>query len=812
MKCIFKCNRGIKYLLLSFFVPIVLLLVHIVILQFLNPDQNLFSPKQILIMDMGYQYLSFFNYFKNVLLGNESLFYSFSNLLGGNTFAIFSYYLSSPLNLMLFFVPVKNIVLFVYILMFIKFGLCGLTMYIFLNYMRPNKNFYSFLFALFYALMGYNLTYYTNIMWLDVVYLAPICLMGINKIVHNQKGYIYVFSLSLSIISNFYISYMLAIFIVMYFIYEMVINYSKCDKLLIKKVIKNFLCCTLLAVLISSFILVPTVVDLQNVLRFNVKDSMYINNNYIGSFFTFLTRLYMLPQFNMNLASKFTPNVYFGILPLLFLVSYFFGKVSKKEKIISIFIIGLFVISFCTNIFNLLWHGFTYPNGYNYRFSFLFSLFCLILAFKSITNDDVINTSKFSIFGSILILIDFLCSIFCYVYWFNEFNVSLTVLFILNYYQIFTMLKGNIKKAFLLLFVLLELYINVYNNFFTATETNKYYNVSNLCDVTEKFKSNNYRIDNYYLESFICGIKSISGSGTSNNKNVYNFMHNMGYNVTISTVTNNDNTALINSVLGLRYYINYDDNNYVLPVNLKTGWDYFEQFYLHENQNALTLGFITKYSDKNTSIDNSNVFENQNNFIKALSGLDDEVLKPFQLKKIDTNTYEAIIDNDEDIYIYVKYPIVENKTWFANLKINNDQYTIDTFNSGVFKIDNKYNKKNLKITLDINKDIKKHLSILRRESFKIDKIQGNYLKGQINNKEKGTLFLSIPYEAGWNIYVDGRKTNYFDIFDTFIGIELELGNHSIEMKFYSPGSNIGFVLSLVGIACTIFYFKKSNIS
>ena len=144
MKCIFKCNRGIKYLLLSFFVPIVLLLVHIVILQFLNPDQNLFSPKQILIMDMGYQYLSFFNYFKNVLLGNESLFYSFSNLLGGNTFAIFSYYLSSPLNLMLFFVPVKNIVLFVYILMFIKFGLCGLTMYIFLNYMRPNKNFILF--------------------------------------------------------------------------------------------------------------------------------------------------------------------------------------------------------------------------------------------------------------------------------------------------------------------------------------------------------------------------------------------------------------------------------------------------------------------------------------------------------------------------------------------------------------------------------------------------------------------------------------------------------------------------------------------
>ena len=59
--------------------------------------------------------------------------------------------------------------------------------------------------------------YNWNVMWLDVIVLAPLVILGIERLVKEGKCYLYCIALSLSILSNYYLSIMLCIFLVLYF-------------------------------------------------------------------------------------------------------------------------------------------------------------------------------------------------------------------------------------------------------------------------------------------------------------------------------------------------------------------------------------------------------------------------------------------------------------------------------------------------------------------------------------------------------------------------------------------------------------------
>ena len=106
--------------------------------------------------------------------------------------------------------------------------------------------------------MTYNILYYFNIMWLDVVFLTPLVTLGIDNIFNKNDNKKYILFLSLSIFSNFYISYMLCIFCVLYFFYKLFCIYNiKIDRDEIKKKIKLFFSGSLISGLICAVIIIP---------------------------------------------------------------------------------------------------------------------------------------------------------------------------------------------------------------------------------------------------------------------------------------------------------------------------------------------------------------------------------------------------------------------------------------------------------------------------------------------------------------------------------------------------------------------------
>jgi uncharacterized membrane protein YfhO len=186
-----------RYYILSFIIPMIAM-----ILLYLSVGV-IAGNKNILTVDLANQYVEFFAALKDILSGITSPFYTFSKTLGGNFFGIMTYYLLSPLNLLLIFFNKIDIPKFILIINILKISLAGLTSYIFFN-KKFKETKLSLAFSITYSLMAYNIAYSQNIMWLDGVIMLPLIFLGIDKLI-EQKPLLFYVSLTLSIIFNYYI-------------------------------------------------------------------------------------------------------------------------------------------------------------------------------------------------------------------------------------------------------------------------------------------------------------------------------------------------------------------------------------------------------------------------------------------------------------------------------------------------------------------------------------------------------------------------------------------------------------------------------
>lgn len=90
----------------------------------------------------------------------------------------------------------------------------------------------------------------------------------------------------------------------------------------------------------------------------------------------------------------------------------------------------------------------------------------------------------------------------------------------------------------------------------------------------------------------------------------------------------------------------------------------------------------------------------------------------------------------------------------------------------------------------------------------------NVMTGTISCDEDGWFNLSVPYDKGFKVTVDGENREYQAVDTSFIGFPLEKGDHEIAITFKAPMLREGKVLSVAGfiliIAVGIFDLIKSR--
>jgi len=104
------------------------------------------------------------------------------------------------------------------------------------------------------------------------------------------------------------------------------------------------------------------------------------------------------------------------------------------------------------------------------------------------------------------------------------------------------------------------------------------------------------------------------------------------------------------------------------------------------------------------------------------------------------------------------------------------------------------------------------VTLLGEQPFRIQSYTETSLNGTIEADEEGYLVLSVPYESGWTIKVDGEETEAERFADTMIAIPLTTGSHNVEMTYSLPGTGIGLVISLISLLlfCAIYMRKKKE--
>lgn len=89
---------------------------------------------------------------------------------------------------------------------------------------------------------------------------------------------------------------------------------------------------------------------------------------------------------------------------------------------------------------------------------------------------------------------------------------------------------------------------------------------------------------------------------------------------------------------------------------------------------------------------------------------------------------------------------------------------------------------------------------LRREALENVETNWRGLTGTISLSKDRVLCLSIPYDKGWSVYVDGEKAELMQANTAFMAVELEAGDHTVDLRYWTPGLTAGLVIMAAGIA------------
>lgn len=812
-------------LLASFLIPLLITLI-----VCMDHEVFPFGEKCILHIDMYHQYCPFFTEFMNKLKDGHSLMYSWSIGLGADFVALYAYYLASPLNWFLIFCPEGFVIEFMTILVVLKIALCGFTFGYYLKKHFEKNHFAICIFASAYALSAFMATYAWNIMWTDCLVLAPLIVLGLEQLVKEGKGTLYYITLAVSILSNYYISIMICIFLALYF----VILWIEQREGRIKAIL-NFAWYSLLAGGTAAVLLLPEIVALSESGSQNITFPETVE-----WYFNIVAELAR----HCVLTDGYTgrdhwPNIYSGVFVLLFIVLYLLNKkISWKQKVIRLLFVAFFVISFANKQLDFIWHGFHFPDSLPGRQAFLYTFLLLVICYETFIKLD--GNKVWHVI--VAVAFNALWLFFAYRLTDDELvgklEFGLTAFFLLCYAVIVALwMCGNwkVKQWILLLGMLLMISeitlhfdctgLNVTNRTTYVKDLEDYEVV--LAEIEQKESAESelgayfYRTEKFERktknDAALSGFYSGTQFSSLMNLNVSHIYQDLGLEGGKNFYCYNGATPLVASMLSVKYMIadNEFEANPIRELVASSG-----NTYLYQNKYSLPLGFVVdEYVAKTWNYSGNNPIENQNE-LAYLLGAEEEMLTQISASSMKG---ESIIKVQDDGYIFATYIKTDVDTLTEEISDGRTKsftkvshgYTLDLgycHAGDTITIKNDDNEVVSITAYQLNMEsLDAAYQTLAKQTMTLTECSDTIIKGNIDVTQAGRLVFSIANEKGWTLYVDGVEKEKEMFAEAFISVYLEEGIHEIELRYESPGLKEGAIISsicLLGFLVTCFCKKK----
>lgn len=817
-----------------------------------------FGDKTLAWCDMEQQVIPFLMDFKDILSGRANLFFNLQNAGGMSFWGVFLFFISSPFTFLVAFIEKPEIYHFVNILVALKMMVCSFTASIFFSKRFRNLNvLQNVALSVMYAFCGYTMFYYQNHVWLDVMYLFPVLLLGLMKLVEDKQVWLFILAFSAILTVNFYLSYMVVLFIILSSAIYLFVAVPRGHR---RKSVVLLGISTLLVALITAVVWLPSLLQYVS----SARTGDLLTSLRIGRFFT---------RFDTTLAVLMCSGVILAAV-VLFLISH---KYSKGE-IAAFFIFLLTLVPVIIEPINKMWHTGNYQ-AFPVRYAYIPIFFGLILfAFVlSFINEEhtlcFLNPLSFFIslfaLGALLTVSAFYIqneyntiTVYTRTLWGNEESFKLlsayfiittlvyTIILLLYRYR---QLSQTAFSVFLCALVLVEsvFYSCVYIAS-PAKSTEKYESVLSLSDKINDSSLYRVKTEQKYFDVNLVGslgYNTLNHYTSLTNERFMYTMKKLGYSSYWMEVSSNGGTELTDAILGNRYSIisskEKTDADKVIYEN--------KEYAIRENDITLPVGLVMK-TERIADLEHlqgTTRLEMQQRLFQSVFHTDKKLIteyKPSSCYNVsisrDDNYHITFPDNSMTGVITYEIPVTGTQTLYFDCFDRLSNGLVEHINSsfsitvnGTFVQDIYPNQSNNGLvnlgtftdeTVQIQVYVQKEVTA---RSFGVAGLNTDVLKEAVNHttaanlKQKGSqligtaeaasdhdyLLLPLTYDKGYTATVNNKKAEIYRVFDSMIAIKLEKGNNMLSVSYCPPGLRIGAILSAGGIVVlilTLIFFQK----
>lgn len=848
-----------RFLLASFFIP-ALIMAAIYLSIGIYPG----SDRSVLASDAFSQFSNFHASFRNVLLGKQSIFYTWNASLGLNYLSLISYYLGGLFTPLVILFPNHMMPDALYALTLLKIGCAGLSFWIFANHSFKIPRWGQTALAVSYALMSFITAHSELIMWLDTFVYLPLIILGIHRLMDKRKPTLLFVSYLLMFLSSFYMGFMVGLFSFLYFFARLFTNWKRYKQSIIPYGITS-----LLAGGASMIIILPAILDL----RTNGESLTAITQ--LKTEATSFWDIIMKNMVGVYDTTKYgsIPFIYVGLFPLILCVLYFVSnKTPRKNKILFGSLFAILIASFYFVPMNLFWHGMHAPNMFLFRYAFLFSFLVVLLAgygWERLQQEDL------GLYvGIVLILIAIVCLAWgtipkgSYEY-ITDTNIFLTFAFLILYLLavgFYQLKKIPPKRLTILLLLLMSVeavanthgtvngILNDWNYASRSLYEKPYDAIDQLVAQTKERNDTFYRLENLdpvsSNDSINYGYSGVSLFSSIRNRNSSSYLDSLGFRSrgTNLNIRYPNNTLLMDSFVGIKYNIQKDtmEKFGFQQVGSADGYN------LYENSYALPLAFTapnTIYDVEQPSNDN---LGSQTNLFNALSESEETYFQFYEPSLIEQRNVIIQENGSSVTYTEEQGNISKDLTWEVTIPAKTQAY-LSLFPTDFGQLESstvtiKVNGQARKTQININGQyydlgyypeettiqftasfygtsrvsfMEPKVLALDTQAFQtsVEKIQANGAEiqtsgrkatGTVTADEDKVLLTTIPYDKGWKAYVDGNEVEITAFKDSFISISIPAGTHDISFSYLPQGFIIGLCLFIGCIILFIVWLRFFN--
>lgn len=361
------------------------------------------------------------------------------------------------------------------------------------------------------------------------------------------------------------------------------------------------------------------------------------------------------------------------------------------------------------------------------------------------------------------------------------------------------------------------------NRAYVATATNT------IATTTERDSAPFYRIDRTTTradsaalnEGLALGYNQLSSYSSANNPQAIALLNSLGYSSVGEFSTRYAEPILaVDALLGVKYAIaEQAPAGYVMAKANQPE----SATAVYENPYALSVGITASNDIQNSTLEGENPFEKQNDLYSKILSRKVELYTKIEAAKTEDGEslkqWSVTLPAGSIGYLYINKDTSAGSYWPVALtidqrSINNEAWRFDnnirqiadasdapsqhTVSIGVAEGYTDMPQDNEPVFYALNLDVfEQIISELKTSEFIPTVFEDGRIEGEYTAKDDGNLLLSVPYDEGWNVTVNGTAAELTPAADKGLSsLNMQKGANRIVMTYKTPGALAGLAVSL----------------